>query len=327
MGQDDELPLAETIYEEEAALGPTARDRIVILGRRAAGKTVYLSVLYERYWKSLDGLTMKAVGGSVHSELIHVVEGLRAGTWPPATLELRHCELEIEYRGKMRSLVALDYPGEVFRQAFVDGVTEYPDRASPEAAALIRHLDAAAAVLLLIDPASLCGDNVDAVIDDDFGITQAVSYLRSSPGGMDVPVVLVYTKSDRTGNYIAREGGPVKFTKRRLPALARTLRKFPIYQVSAVQALVRRDGSWVPKKGFVPRRIERPILRCLDAFDAQEERERQEAAAIERRAAVDERIRRADQRDRRSNRILFALIVSMVVVAGCVMALIWALGA
>lgn len=323
MAEQPELPLAEMLFEEDGTLWPTVRDRIVILGRRAAGKTVYLSVLYERFWKRLDGFTMKAVSGNIHSELIHVAEGLRAGVWPPATLELRHCELEIEHQGKKRRLIALDYPGEVFRQAFVDGVTERPDAEAPEASSLIEHLNAAAAVLLLIDPASLCGDNLDAVIDDDFGIAQAVTYLRASPGGADVPVVLVYTKADQTGRYVHEAGGLNLFTKRRLPALARTLRKFPIYQVSAVQTTKRADGSELPRKDFVPRGVEKPLLECLGAITAREGREEAEAAAAQRQRSVERRIKLAEQRERQTRRVLIAVIVSMVVVAGCVIALIW----
>jgi len=324
MAEQADLPLAEMLFEEEGMLLPAVRDRIVILGRRAAGKTVYLSVLYERFWKRLDGLTMKAVSGNIHSDLIHVTEKLRSGVWPPATLELRHCELEIEYQDHKRRLIALDYPGEVFRQAFVDGVSQRPDAESPEADSLIEHLNAAAAVLLLVDPSSLCSDNVDAVIDDDFGITQAVAYLRASPGGTDVPVVLVYTKSDQTGRYIHHDGGLEVFTKKRLPALVRTLRRFPIYQVSAVQTTKRRDRTRIPKKNFIPVGVEKPLLECLEAIAAREEQERREAAAAERQRSVEQRIKRAEQREQQTRRTLFAVIVSMVVVAGCVIALIWA---
>lgn len=303
---------------------PTARDRIVLLGRRAAGKTVYLSVLYERYWKSLHGLAMKAVSGHVHTECIQVVEGLRAGVWPPATLEMRHCELEIDYRGQKQTMVALDYPGEVFRQAFVEGVTEYPGAGSPEASALIKHLDSAGAVLLLIDPASLCGDDVDAVIDDDFGVTQAVEYLRGSPGGEEVPIVLVYTKGDRTSHYVDRDGGLEAFTKKRLPALARTLRMVRLYRVEAVQTVRGDNREWVPKPHFKPRNIENPLIHCLDAIIAERECEQFRLTEVERQKALEARDRNEERRQRRANRILAAVIVSMIVIAACAIALILA---
>ena len=325
MADNEDMPVAETIHEQLLEDRPSVRDRIVLLGRRAAGKTVYLSVLYERYFKSLDGMTMKARSGNVHSELMRVVDGLRRGVWPPATLELRHCELDIEFRGERRSLVALDYPGEVFRQAFVENVTQRPGPASPEAESLIRHIDAAAAVLILIDPASVCGDDVDATVDDEYGITQAVEYLRGSPGGDEVPVVLVYTKSDRTNSVITRHGGLASFTVRRLPALARTLKKVPMFQVSAVQCARNAEGQPVPTRKSKPVNLEMPLVMCLNALHAQDRAKRELLSAAERRAAVEARLRQDEERERRSGRILAAVVASLVVVTGCIIALIWVL--
>jgi len=42
------------------------RDRIVILGRQGAGKTVYLSLLYDLLWRSKGDLNMKALHGEHH---------------------------------------------------------------------------------------------------------------------------------------------------------------------------------------------------------------------------------------------------------------------
>ncbi|MCH7702867.1 MAG: hypothetical protein IID37_14380 [Planctomycetes bacterium] len=178
MADVSKLPLAETVFDDDQGSTPPRRDRIVILGRRASGKTVYLSVLYEKFWKSLDSLTLKAVSGNTHSDLVRVVEGLREGRWPAATLETQYCDLEVKYKGRKHLMVTLDYAGELFRRAFVEDITD-----TPETAALVEHIDAAAAVILLIDPASLVGDNSDARIDDDFGMTQAVTRIRNWPGG------------------------------------------------------------------------------------------------------------------------------------------------
>jgi hypothetical protein len=159
-----ELPLAETVFDEDEPRAPKVRDRIVMLGRRASGKTVYLSVLYERYWKSLDGLTMKAVSGQVHSDCVRIVEGLRTGQWPAATLETQHCDLEIDYKGQRHLLVALDYAGELFRRAFVEDITD-----TAETRELVRHIDAAAAVIILIDAALINGHGEGRVARSGLG--------------------------------------------------------------------------------------------------------------------------------------------------------------
>jgi len=313
------LPLAETVVPAPEYSPPSHRDRIVILGRRASGKTVYLSVLYERFWKSLDGLTMKAVSGAVHSDLIRTVDGLRSARWPPATLETQHCDLEIEYNQRKHLLVALDYAGELFRRAFVEDVTD-----SPEAEELVRHLDSAAAVMLLIDPAVAVAKDVDATIDDDFGMTQAVTRIRNWPGGRDIPFALVLTKADQNRELIRRAGGLERFVARHFPALARTLGKVYIFQVSAVQVETNAAGEAVPKQGYVPSDIERPLLHCLGQIDLKLEIAKQEARQRHTAHLADLR-RKADQRAaRKTTRTIIAVVVSMVIVAACAIALIWA---
>lgn len=317
MDDSSELPLAETVVEEDDTIASQQRDRIVILGRRASGKTVFLSVLYEKYWRSLDGLTMKAVSGNVHSELVRVADGLRQGRWPPATLETQHCDLEIHYRGSKHLLVALDYAGEIFRRAFVEDATD-----APEAKALVRHIDSAAAVILLIDPVIAVSGNVDATIDDDFGMTQAVSRIRNWPGGQEVPFVIAFTKCDVNRALIHAEGGPTQFVTRRFPALARTLQKVQIFQVSAVQVQKGPTGM-LPRSGSDPWQIEKPLLYCLDHIESRR-RHQQEQELLQQRLRVREAARFLEEKaQRRSSRLVTLLGVLIIVVVVCVGVLIW----
>jgi hypothetical protein len=312
------LPLAETVFVDDAAPLPSERDRIVVLGRRASGKTVYLSVLYEKYWKSVDGLTMKAVSGSVHSDLVRVVGGLRAGQWPPATLETQHCDLEIEYKGRKHLLVALDYAGELFRKAFVEDVTE-----TPETAELVRHIDSAAAVMLLIDPAIVAGGNLDAAVDDDFGMTQAVARIRNWPGGRDIPFVMVFTKGDVNHDMIHREGGLQSFVLKYLPALARTLQRVQMFEVAAVQAEVQRDGSTKPVVKSAAWQVEKPLLHCLEQIDLRLELENQEARQRQHRQVADRKRRQAEKTARHAKWLFVSIVASMIIITACIIALIW----
>ena len=59
----------------------TPRDRIVILGRRKAGKTVFLARLYEQLWNAHpSGLTMRTLEGTGHVALMEVNERLVGST-------------------------------------------------------------------------------------------------------------------------------------------------------------------------------------------------------------------------------------------------------
>lgn len=53
------------------------RDRIVILGRRSSGKTVYLSTLYYKLWNSTSDYRIRAIKGANHLELIRIAENLK----------------------------------------------------------------------------------------------------------------------------------------------------------------------------------------------------------------------------------------------------------
>jgi len=184
----EQLPQAQAATPEIPAASIPVRDRIVVIGRRRSGKTIYLAELYHQLWKSRDGLCMKALSGRSHTELMSVHETMRRGEWPQATQKetVLQMEFELQYNGRSRILVGLDYAGEVFRDAFVNDDTE-----SPQAKALISHIDRALALVLLIDPSIAVGGDSDAMIDDDYGIVQAVQRVRDWPGGDDVPIVLL----------------------------------------------------------------------------------------------------------------------------------------
>ena len=66
--------------------GDNSRDRIVVLGRRGAGKTVFLARLYEALWQKREGLLARAVDGVAHQRFMECVARMEAGQWPEATL-------------------------------------------------------------------------------------------------------------------------------------------------------------------------------------------------------------------------------------------------
>lgn len=107
------------IEREESGAG-IVRDRIVILGRRGVGKTVYLSLLYESLWKSKKHLKMKCLHGEHHREFVKSAEELRRKhEWPEPTSSNRRAYIEITHKGQNRLMVAMDYSGELINKAFV----------------------------------------------------------------------------------------------------------------------------------------------------------------------------------------------------------------
>ncbi len=295
------------------------RDRIVVIGRRASGKTIYLATLYKHLWKSRDGMTMKALSGQVHKELMDICETLRRGEWPAATLKttLAHMEVEITYRGSTSTLVGLDYAGEVFRDAFVNDDSE-----SPEAKALIDHIDRAAAVILLVDPSVAVGGDSDAFVDDDFGVVQAIRRIRDWPDGDKVPIALVLTKADQNLALFKGKGAGRDFVAEHYPALVRTLGRSRFFHASAVQAHKDAKGLLRPKADSVPVNVVEPLKYCLAVLQQHEQKEQEEAELQARQQAMLEYAQAQEAAQQHRQRMFALFIIGLITLGVCIMGLI-----
>lgn len=294
------------------------RNCILILGRRRAGKTIYLATLYDMLWKSTGHLTMKAVAGPMHAMLSGITDQLRRGSWPEATLGARRLEFVLTDRGERRVIVACDYSGEVFHRAFVE-----EDSDSPEVKQLMNYLRRAAAVILLIDPAVAVSGAHDEIVDDDFGMVQAVERIRKFSGGREIPITLALTKSDRNREVIRSAGKTNDFIHRHYPALVRTLGHFTAFMVSAVQEVREQDGTTRPDPESTPINVEKPLVHCLEQI-RRRRAVRQEKAV--RKAAADAQLAEiaAEERYLHQYNWKVAILVAFIVIVGlCVCALIW----
>lgn len=296
----------------------TERNCILILGRRRAGKTIYLATLYDMLWKSTGHLTMKAVAGPMHAMLSGITDQLRRGSWPEATLGARRLEFVLTDRGERRVIVACDYSGEVFHRAFVE-----EDNDSPEVKQLMNYLRRAAAVILLIDPAVAINGAHDEIVDDDFGMVQAVERIRKFSGGREVPITLALTKSDRNREVIRSAGKTNDFIHRHYPALVRTLGHFTVFMVSAVQEVHEQDRAARPDPESTPINVEKPLVHCLEQIRRMRA-VRQENAV--RKAAADAQLAEiaAEEKYLHQYNWKVAILVAFIVIVGlCVCALIW----
>ncbi len=233
------------------------RDRIVILGRRGAGKTVYLARLYQELWRRTEGLQARALDGNAHQRFMECIEAMGNGRWPEATLAQRWADLELRYGSRIWTLRVLDYPGEVFRRAFVEG-------AEDEAADMLRsHVDAAAAVLVLIDPVAARSGSLEASVDAEFGMSAALRRVHERAGDHAVPVAVVLTKCDVALPHINEAGGARQYLESHLPGLVRDGGVFRVFASSAVRAQADALGTLrpVPEKDALG--IVQPLQWCL----------------------------------------------------------------
>ncbi len=235
------------------------RDRVVILGRRRAGKTVYLSRLYQKLWEGNEGVSARAGDGAMHERCMEICGDLAQGKWPSATAGSILSELEIVYDDRTAHLVVLDYPGEVFRRALVDGARD------DQALSLLEHIDRAAGVILLIDPANLEEGTTSSQVDDDYGMVQAVDRIRKSSGGTSVPIAVVLTKCDEHVQLIRDTGTPREYIEAKIPNLFRYGGTLRVFASSAVRT--RRDaiGRGIPNTEKPARGLIEPLRYCLQS--------------------------------------------------------------
>lgn len=289
-----------------------SRDRIVILGRRQSGKTIYLAALYSMLWDRLSGLAARASTGAAHRQLMTVARSLKAASWPAATQGTMEVPLVVDYRGVKQAMVVLDYAGELFTKAFFRDQID-----AREVAPLLQHIDHAAAVILLVDPMVTVGLDHEAIMEDDFGLVHAVRRIRESPGGKEVPVVFVLTKADVHADLINQAGGLVEFVRKHFASLARLLVQLQIYQVSAVQTEVGRDGKPVPRADSVPFNIEKPLLYCMEMIAMQRQKQQQRQKHEVALQQFEQATRQQQIADRRQNRILL-LVLMMILIVGII---------
>lgn len=287
------------------------RDQIVVLGRPQAGKTVYLSLLYEMLWSTNGNLKMKSVKGAHHANMIKTaaeikaaIESGKSDKWTPATVELSPTYLDVKYHDQTKTMVTLDYSGEVFQDAFIRDVDSEPVRQ------LLEHIDHAEAIILLVDPEHIVGGNVDAAIDNNFGMLQAITRIQNWPGGKDVPVVLVLTKVDKTQRILKEHGGTKAFVKKYFSDLVSTTRHLKVCKVSA------RSVNGASQAIYTCTDLKTPVLYCLDVIQKREE----VVEELRRRKKLAEHSEKLAKKERFSNvllhvglLILLAIVVLIVV--------------
>ncbi|MBX3356119.1 MAG: hypothetical protein KF724_10550 [Phycisphaeraceae bacterium] len=288
------------------------RDRIVILGRRASGKTVFLARLYHELFRGSHGLSMQALNGPSHLRCLSAMDDLARGQWPAATAESAVIELEVSYPGGRERLVALDYPGEVFRRAFVEELS------GPDVATLLDQVDHAAAVIILIDPGSVLSAPPGDRVEEDFGSIQALRRIRATHHGAHVPVAVVLTKFDVHRSMVEAAGGLRAFIQRYYPPLVREAPGAKAFGCAAVRAIPDPMGRTAPQVRGEPEGLIEPLVWCLERMGRLRREESREALQSEQSRLLADAIRAEEEAERRERRVLTLIwsFVAFVVIVG-----------
>lgn len=263
--------------EPEVVPAPLPRDRILILGRYGAGKTIFLARLYEALWQgcAVPGrrrggndappappveLKARCLQGSGHWNLLKVIEDLRKGNWPNATQGLDYIEMEVSHAGRTHLITTLDFAGEIFSEAF------FKETDRPDAVELRNAVDRAAAVLLLVDPGGVAKGGEDAQ-HDTFGMTQVVVRIRRAVGGANVPIAIVFTKCDQNKPLLREAGGAKGFSEKYLRQLMAELKKPAVFPSTAIRSSSSSRGKSIPDLSQPPVNVVESLLYCIRAIE------------------------------------------------------------
>ena len=261
---------------------PVARDRVMILGRRRSGKTIYLARLYEAMWEGcefVDGrlqkpskssptsglgrtvsMSCRATTGPAHTFFMETCQSLRSGKWPGSSSGNDYSEIIVTNGSRTHAVTMLDYPGEVFRKAFM---LESDDM---DAIELRMSVDRAAAAILLIDPSVVVSGSSDAQ-EDVFGLTQCVIQIRKGLNGGKGPIVIVFTKSDINGVFLKEAGGAREVAAKHFSQLLREIGPTKIFPCSAVRVRQNSHGKQVPIADHGPDWVVEPLRFCLEQIE------------------------------------------------------------
>lgn len=330
-GSPVERPSSE-LASSPIPAGPPVRDRIVILGRRRAGKTIFLARLYEALWNgctlvegrivpksgrpegaNVSRLSCRALSGAADSAFMRIVADLKAGRWPAATVGSTYAELEVSHNGRTHVVTTLDYPGEVFRKAFM------VDSDEPDAVELRASIDRAAAAILLIDP-SVVTAGAEEAREDTFGMTQVAMRIRRSASGENVPIAVVFTKCDQNQAFLKESGGAVHFTKKHFGQLFKGVQRTRVYPCAAVRVQTNSMGKTVPVIKKPPINVVEPLLYCIQQIEVGQVIRQQDEQRRQVEREFEEQLRAEDAEKTKAVKIwtLFLIAVALLMAVAVV---------
>ena len=223
---------------------------ITFLGVEGSGKTVLTMALVNLFKAhAQEGWFLRPETRSAFRFVEQVPPVLEPGSLPHQTTELRHLAMSVVKDGEVQRVFdILDYPGEIYRLAFLDAKDD-PDPATfqarveanqEEIRALLGHLQGSDRVYVLFNLADAQdlahnAQNLDAV-----WVTNAcLDYLHRLPSHPEIALLL--THIDLYGNLDDPDLTPRRIVQQALPLIANN---FPNLSIQAVSALGPASGPF-----------------------------------------------------------------------------------
>jgi hypothetical protein len=283
---------------------------------------VYLARLYDDLFRDVRGqLHMATEFGQDHLALQEHIDSMTRRTWPASTERNTPFRINVTYQKEKFLMVVLDYPGEVFVNAFMKGID------GPAERELRDNVRRAAAIIVLVDPGVALEGGVMDNADQDYGLPAAIRASREWPGGEAIPVAVTLTKWDRFKVAIEEHGSAEAFLAKKYPNLHAAAcgnnAWARVFGCAAAHTKVDGLGHEVPDLSRPGHGLREPLQYCLEEIRKERERQRarREQERTVRNAAQAERL--IAEEERRANILTFLLLGGAVVTVAVAFVIFW----
>jgi hypothetical protein len=159
---------------------------IVMLGHTAAGKTTYVSLMYDAMRTGVEGFSLRAGDPDDHDALVAAAERIRKGRYPPPTSQRAVFEFVLRHGGRdVLPFRWRDYRGGALTQRSAD---------NPDVRQLHRDLTRAQGMVVFVDSQRLLTRTGAA--GEVRRITLHVQRALDARDGLITPLVVAFTKCD-----------------------------------------------------------------------------------------------------------------------------------
>lgn len=159
--------------------------KVVMLGEQQAGKTTYMSLMYEAMETGVEGFSVRAKAPDVRGSLLQAAAAIQNGTYPEATSHPSRFELILRSAGAdVLPFTWHDYRGGALRERSSD----------PQVAQLHADLREAGGIVVFCDAYELC-----TAAPGRLPVRQLVSHVQRAVSYHEqglMPLVIVFSKAD-----------------------------------------------------------------------------------------------------------------------------------
>ncbi len=257
--------------------------KVAIVGVEGSGKTVMLAGLGDLYSRPDDkGYFLAPKDFNTSAYVSELMERLRSGSWPAATADDVFQGLEWTLRRRsdvggrptdICEVSCLDFPGEVYRKAFVETTGHRSEEMQRKIESLWNYIERADSLIVLVNLGDVITHGLaNRRVHESIWVTSAIleQALKERPGRVLPKTAIVLSQADNYESTIKACGGVKGALEKYLPHVHNSygwLDVFAAYTVDKTR--LNDDGAVVPDPSFTTEGL-RPIMDWLLGKKAQQ---------------------------------------------------------